>query len=397
MEKMKICAVVCEYNPFHNGHLYQLGEIKKRSGCDKILCIMSGNFTQRGDIAVFDKYTRARHAVENGADAVLELPAAFAVSPAELFAQGAIKLIAAIPGVEVLAFGCESGEKEDFMKIAAETLREDKAFKAALKENMKDGTSYIRARNQTLLSLDPDLDEKLLSSPNNILGVEYCRALLKEKSAIEPLPILRIGASYADMVPRNDFSSATSLRFAMAEGGLSARRALKRNLPKNVYEDALNFQKTAFEDATLCALLCAEDKAIAETPDCSEGLENRLKTLARTNPRYEDAIAKAVTKRYTRARIKRILLQNLLKIRLEDVEEYLSGPLYLRTLALKKQGSEEMLAALAEANIPLVVRKSDAAALKKDALACFERDRFANALYASLTHTPIGDYETLFV
>lgn len=397
MEKMKICAVVCEYNPFHNGHLYQLGEMKRASGCEKLLCLMSGNFTQRGEAAVFDKYTRARHAVENGADVVLELPAAFAVSPAELFAQGAVHILSAIPAVTVLAFGCESGAREDFMKTAAATLREDRAFKAALKENLTDGTSYIRARTQALLSLNADLDEKLLSSPNNILGVEYCRAILIEKAAVEPLPILRIGAGYADVVPRKEFSSATSLRAAMADGTPSARRVLKRNLPKNVYENALDFHATAYEDAALTALFRAADEEIAATPDCSEGLENRLKTMARTNPSYADALAKVVTKRYTLSRVKRILLQNFLKLRLEDVKEYLGSPLYLRTLAVKKEGSDELLATLSEANFPLIVRKSDAAALKKDALACFEKDRFANALYSLLAHVPLGDYETLFV
>ncbi len=394
---MKICAVVCEYNPFHNGHLYQLREMKERSGCQKLLCLMSGNFTQRGDMAVFDKYTRARHAVENGADAVLELPVSFAVSPAELFAKGAVKLLAAIPAVKVLAFGCESGNREDFMKTASATLREDRAFRAALKENLKDGTSYIRARTQTLLSLNADLDEKLLSSPNNILGVEYCRAILAEKADIDPLPILRIGASFADMVPRKEFSSATSLRAAMADGSFSARRALKRNMPKNVYEDALAFQPTAFEEALLCALYAAEDDEIAKTADCSEGLENRLKAMVRTNPGYEAALSKVVTKRYTRARIKRVLLQNFLKIGLDEVKDFLESPLYLRTLALRKEGSEEMLSALSEAKFPLIVRKSDAALLKKDALACFEKDRFANSLYSLLTHSALGDYETLFV
>ncbi len=397
MEKMKICAVVCEYNPFHNGHLYQLGEMKKRSGCEKLLCLMSGNFTQRGEAAVFDKYMRARHAVECGADAVLELPAAFAVAPAEIFAQGAVKLLSAIPAVKTLAFGCESGTKDDFLKTALATLREDRAFKAALKEHLKGGTSYVRARTQALLSLHADLDEKLLSSPNNILGVEYCRALLANKAAIEPLPILRIGAMYADMVPRKEFSSATSLRVAMADGTLAARRALKRNLPKNVYEDALNFHATAYEDVVLCALLRAEDASVASTPDCSEGLENRLKAMARTNPEYGPFLEKVVTKRYTRSRIKRILLQTFLRIGLDEVKDFLESPLYLRTLAIKKEGSEGMLSALSEAKYPLIVRKSDAAVLKKDALACFEKDRFAGALYGLLTHSPLGDYETLFV
>ena len=115
---MKYCAVICEYNPFHNGHKYQLGQIREQSGCDGILCVMSGNFTQRGDAAVFDKYERAKHAVEGGADVVLELPAAFAVSSAEYFAKGAAHILSSLPCVTRLAFGCESGTKEDFLRTA---------------------------------------------------------------------------------------------------------------------------------------------------------------------------------------------------------------------------------------------------------------------------------------
>ncbi|MDE5897392.1 MAG: nucleotidyltransferase family protein, partial [Clostridia bacterium] len=126
---MKFCAVICEYNPFHNGHRYQLAEIRKASGCDKILCLMSGNFTQRGEPAVFNKYVRARHALTCGADAVIELPAAFAVSPAELFARGAGHILASQPAVEKLAYGCEHGTKEEFLATAKATLTEDKQFK----------------------------------------------------------------------------------------------------------------------------------------------------------------------------------------------------------------------------------------------------------------------------
>ena len=158
---MKFCAVICEYNPFHNGHRYQLNEIRARSGCDKILCLMSGNFTQRGEATILGKYQRARHAVECGADLVLELPAAFSVSSAELFAKGAVHILGSIPSVTMLAFGCESGDKESFLAAAQATLNESKEFKAALKENMKGGTSYIRARNAAVLAFHDEIDESL--------------------------------------------------------------------------------------------------------------------------------------------------------------------------------------------------------------------------------------------
>ncbi len=392
---MKICAVITEYNPFHNGHAYQLAQMRALSGCEKLLCIMSGNFTQRGDMAVFDKYTRARHAVENGADAVIELPTAFAVAPAQLFARGAVHILSAIPSVSVLAFGCESGTAEDFLAAANASLREDKAFKTALKENMKDGTSYVKARTDALLALNRDIDESLFLSPNNLLGTEYCCALLAEKSAIAPLPIPRVGAGYLDGTLRGNFSSATALRSALGDSSFKTRRALKTNLPPTVYEDVRSYSPTAYKEAALCALLSAPSEQIARCPDCAEGLENRLKIMARANPTYDEAVEKVVSKRYTRARVKRIFAQNFLGLSLKDVRSYLEVPLYCRTLAVKKEGADDLLSALAEANP--VVRKSDSFALKKEALACFERDLAAKELSDVLRGVRTPEYETLFL
>lgn len=394
---MKFCAIICEYNPFHNGHKYQLAEARRLSGCDKILCIMSGNFTQRGEAAVFHKYERARHAVENGADAVIELPAAFSVSPAQLFACGAVHILAAIPAVQTLAFGCESGDKESFLRTARATLSESKQFKAALKENMKDGTSYIRARNAALLSSGADVDEALLSSPNNILGTEYCRAILAENAAIEPLPIQRVGGGYADTALFKDFSSATALRAAMTDGSRKAKKALKSNLPACVYRTAAYYAPTDYKKAVLCAFLNASPEQTAKCPDCAEGLENRVRAMLRSNPDFKCMLEKSVSKRYTAARVRRLLMQNFLGIDLDRVRDFLQSPLYVRTLAVKKEGAEETLAALGEAKFPLIVRKSDYSLLKKEALDCFETDVRANDLYNVLTGSRTGEFETRFV
>ncbi len=393
---MKFCAVICEYNPFHNGHAHQLAEIKRLSGCDAVLCLMSGNFTQRGEPAVLGKYTRARHAVENGADVVLELPTAFAVAPAEIFAQGALHILGSIRSVTTLAFGCESGTKEDFLRAARATLGEDKRFRSALKEAMKDGTSYAKARTQVVLALNSEVDEALLTSPNNMLGTEYCRAILATGAKIEPLPIPRVGGGYADTALRRDFSSAAALRSVLGDKSLRATFAKRRNLPADVYASLSEYRPLPYPAAALCALIAAEEEDLALTPDCSEGLENRLKALVRSNPDYDALLGKVVSKRYTRSRIKRILLQNFLGIRLKNVKNYIEAPLYLRTLAVKKDRAEELLSALSE-GFPLLARKGDAAVLKKDALACFSLDVRANGLYSALSGTQLGDYETLFV
>ncbi len=393
---MKICAVISEYNPFHNGHAYQLARIKELSGCDRILCIMSGNFTQRGDIAVFDKYTRARHAVMGGADAVIELPVPFAVSPAELFAKGAVHILSSIPAVKVLAFGCENGTADPFLTAAKASLREDREFKAALKEAMKDGTSYVRAHTEVLFRLNKEVDRSLFTSPNNILGVEYCRAILTQKADMVPLPIVRVGGGDKDTDILKNYSSATALRGILGESTLRARRALKRNMPAFVCADAENFRPIPYETAVMCALISAKREELALAPDCSEGLENCLLSMVRSNPVYGTLLDKVVSKRYTRARIKRILLQNFLGIGLRDVRGYIDAPLYCRTLAVKS-GDKELLKTLAEGRFPLIVRKSDFPLLKKEALACFTADMHANALYSTLSGRPLGDYETLFI
>lgn len=393
---MKFCAVVCEYNPFHNGHAYQLARIREESGCDKILCLMSGDFTQRGEAAVWEKYVRAKHAVLGGADAVLELPAAFAVSPAEIFARGAVHILSSVPAVKTLAFGCESGTKEDFLALGKALASEDKAFKAALKEQMKDGGSYIRARNAAIAKFFPEIDGALLSSPNNILGGEYCHALLTEKSAIEPLPILRTGGGYGEREMRANYSSASALRLAMDDFKHN-KRLIKKNLPAHVFSDLPAGAPAGYETAALCALVRADAARIAETPDCSEGLENRLKTLVKTNAAFAPLVEKAVSKRYTRARIQRILAQNFLGVTARDAHTYLGVPLYLHVLAVKKEGAEEILSALSEAKFPAIVRKSDVSALKKEALACYETDLRAAELYNVLASRSGHETAALFL
>ncbi|MDE5896493.1 MAG: nucleotidyltransferase family protein, partial [Clostridia bacterium] len=317
-----------------------------------------------------------------------------------------VHILASLPAVEKLAFGCEHGTKEEFLATAKATLTEDKQFKAALKERMKDGTSYVRARNEALLAMNGDIDESLLTSPNNLLGTEYCRALLTEGKTIEPLPIPRMGGGYADTALFKDFSSATALRSALERDDGIARRtgmtrktqkALKRNMPEFVYREHFLYRPLPYKEAALCALLRAKPDEIAACPDCSEGLENRLIAMTKTNPDYDEMLKKVVSKRYTLSRLKRILAQNLLGIRLKDVKDYLESPLYCKVLGVKKESAEEILAELSKSAYPVIVRKSDYSLLKKDAVSCFETDIRAGDLYAALSGAYANPYETLFL
>ena len=175
------------------------------------------------------------------------------------------------------------------------------------------------------------------------------------------------------------------------------KKAFKRNLPKNVFEDMMKWRPNSFETAALCALLSAPAAEIAECTDCSEGLENRLQAMTRSNPDYRDMLKKTVSKRYTLSRLKRILCENLLKLKLKTVKEFLASPLYLNVLAAEKSDGENIFSELSNSALPLLVRKSDALALKKNALLSFETDALANDLYNVLTGSVYHEYETLFV
>ena len=226
---MKICAIICEFNPFHNGHKYLIERAKELSGCDAVLCIMSGNFTQRGDICILDKYTRAKHAVLGGADGVIQLPAEFAVAPAEIFARGAVKILSAIPEVTTLAFGCECGKAVDFIESAIILSRESEEFKSELEKNLSTGKSFIKSYAEAFRHEGGN--KEIISNPNNILGLEYTKAVLKINPDLAVLPVPRVGAGHKSTELRENYSSASAIRQNMQSP------LVLRNLPDYVFDD----------------------------------------------------------------------------------------------------------------------------------------------------------------
>lgn len=355
---MKICGIVCEYNPFHNGHAYLISRAKETSGCDAVVCVMSGSFVQRGEPAILDRFTRAEHAVRSGADAVFELPSAFALSPAELFASGAVAILCALPGFSSLAFGCEGGAEEDFRAAAKALSEETEEFRQALKETLKTGASLARARADALRKTGQGQTAALLSSPNNILGAEYCRALRERKADAAIYSIKRVGSGYKSAEMAGNFSSSTAIRAALRKDLCSA----SSNVPSHVFEalrtapDLSSYKKIA-----LYALLAAGSEKLNDLPDCVEGLNNRLFSLARTCTGYDDLIEKATNKRYTSSRIRRILSAAVLGITKKDAALAKEDAPYLRLLALKRDRADELLAAFSRSVSPLLVRASDRA------------------------------------
>ena len=372
---MKICAIICEYNPFHNGHKYLIAEAKRQSNADAVLCLMSGNFTQRGEAAVLEKHLRAKHAILSGADIVLELPTVFATSNAEIFAKGAISLLSKIPAVQYLAFGAEFADKETFLQAANALICEPKAVSSTVKALTKSGVGYAEA---IATARSKVADERLFSSPNNILGIEYTKAVLAKNSSIEILPIQRLGAGYHDECAKDDFASATAIRKAMREKDLSTMKAF---LPSEVANDLQSASEVNLDTFEKLAILRETPQKIAATLDCTEGLENAFLKAASGAISLEEAL---ISPRYTAARIRRIALQNLLNIRKDFVLECLESDLYLHPLAYK-QDQTEILSALSKAKIPFLASGIQKSRLNATATKCLAVDELAEKMYATLT------------
>ncbi len=380
---MKICAIICEYNPFHNGHLYHIREAKDRSGADAVLCVMSGNFVQRGEAAILEKSVRAKHAILAGADAVIELPALFSTSNAELFAKGAIHLLAAIPSVTYLCFGAENATKEDFLATAKLLNDEPQEVSQKIKALSKSGVSYAKTRAQAYA---PFSQTDLLTKPNNLLGLEYTRAILSANASIEILPIPRIGSGYSETQTQENYSSATALRAALEKG---EKTALLSNLPDFVYDDFLCAKKIDLSPLEKYALLAKTKEEIAAVCDCTEGLENAFKKAVERNvPSIEQELTNA---RYTTSRIRRIALQNLLNISEKLIRNALSSPLYLRLLAADKK-NENLLSELGKATFPLIVKNADGKKLTEIAKDVFLKEAFADKIYAIASNSPIAKH-----
>ncbi|MDE7440156.1 MAG: nucleotidyltransferase family protein, partial [Clostridia bacterium] len=331
---MKILAIICEFNPFHNGHKYLIEEAKNMTDCDAVLCIMSGDFTQRGEMCIADKYTRAKHAVYGGADCVIQLPASFAVAPAEIFAKGAIKILSAIPEVTSLAFGCESGNKKGFLSSAKLLINETDKFKSILNEKLANGESYIKSYSAAYEACGGT--DGLLNKPNNILALEYTKAILRLNSNIDIFPIKRIGASYNDGELKENFSSASAIRQNLTN------QKVKFNLPDFVYGDIKNTSNdNQFENFLRNKMFWSSTNCLSRVYGGGEGLENKLKSLE--NEPLASIIEKATSKRYSSSRIRRMLCAHALGLYQDDCEKYLSDDLYIKPLAVKKRGAGELL------------------------------------------------------
>ncbi len=333
---MKNIGIVCEYNPFHNGHYYQLQEVR-RAG--RAICLMSGSFVQRGEPAIIDKYTRAKAAVLCGADLVLELPLPYAISSAEGFGDGAVEIFSRLEVMDGLCFGSESGSSEELMACARILLSPE--LIAPLKEGLARGLSFPRARQHAAESLG--VASGLLEQPNYILALEYCKGILKRNSSIEPMVLKRRGAYHGGS--DRDVPSASYLRTIEDWSGYMPDAAWE------VFSAADRYTTEAGERAWLSRLRFMSESDFESLPYGSEGLWRKLMEACRTCATLEEIIQKAISKRYPRTRLQRMLLCALLGLT-EDLQKQ---PVpYVRVLAMNTRGQELMRTLRKSSSIPLL-------------------------------------------
>ena len=383
---MAVCGIVAEYNPFHSGHAWHIAQSRAILGAGSaVVCVMSGNFVQRGSPAVFLKHARAEAAVRCGADLALELPLPWALSSAERFARGAVSLLASTGVVTHLSFGSEGGDLTALERIAALLARSE--LDPLIREALGRGLPYAAARQAAAEALSGErLD--IMSTPNNILGIEYLKALRALDAPIAPLAIPRRGAGHDAADGAGDLLSASALRERLKTG-----KDVSGAVPAaafDIYErETAAGRGPVFEEnldtALLSRLRALRRENFAALPDMSEGLENRLFHAAREAGSFAEAVALAKTKRYAASRLRRAFAGAALGLRAEDVA---GTPPYLRVLAASARGKALLAqmretAALPVLTKPAAVRELDEKARRVFALEAGAADLYVLALPAA--------------
>ena len=341
----KVLGIIAEYNPFHNGHLYHLQNSLKLTNADYKIAIITGNFTQRGSTSLIDKWSKAEIALKNGIDLVIELPLLYSISSAENFAEGAIKILNSLNVVDYLSFGAETDDISTLNIIADTLYREPKEYKNILSHELSKGLSYPKARENALLMYLQDIRRftNVLSNPNNILGIEYLKALKKFKSPIMPVAIKRVDVGYNDTTYTENIASATAIRNIVKNNSLDI---LKKVVPENSFSTILENIKighiipelSVFEKQIIFNLRNMSIEEIANLPDVSEGLEYAIKNAANSCNSIVEFLSIIKSKRYTSTRLQRILLYALLNITKKDMQISRKTVPYVRVLGFNERG-----------------------------------------------------------
>lgn len=405
---MRVLGLIVEYNPFHNGHLYHLEQAKSICNADFVICVMSGNFIQRGEPAIVNKWARTKMALQCGIDLVIELPVPYAMASAEFFAYGAVKILNDLGVVDYLCFGSEKADIDTFCTIADILIHEPEEYKQILKQSLAKGKSFPASRE---LSLKEYLCEKgsqisdieaVISSPNNILGIEYIKALKRLNSRIVPLSIKRINNSYNTVEITGSISSATSIRkligsghsvdtsmfsdatcaydknsdtssscdftsFTPIEGVL--KKQLDIVLPANcvkILEDEFNSGRgpiypNLYEQLIISSIRRMSTEELKLLPYVKEGIENRIKSAAASCGTIDELIESISTKRYTRTRVQRIISSLMTGFTSEEFDTFnkYGGPQYARILGLNNKGRQLLSKINKCSHLPIITKTAN--------------------------------------
>lgn len=373
---MKVSGIICEYNPFHNGHLYHINETR-RNGATHIVAVMSGNFVQRGDVAIADKFERAKLAVDCGVDLVIELPVAYSLASAEYFARGAVFLLKSVGCVDELSFGSECGDLSLLVKGAKATTQIQNSEE--LKNLLENGMSYPNAINTLAEEKFGKEIGELLSGSNNLLAIEYIKAISFLHANITPFTVQRKSAMHDEGTPSGEYASASYIRQCISEGtefsDLVPEQTMK--FVHILHKKGKIARIENLERAILYKMRTSSISEIENLPDIGQGLENRIYT-ARNACSLEELLFAVKTKRYTMSKVRRLLCNLLIGITKDD---FVQPPPYGRILAINERGRDILSEAQGKAKIPFATSLSKLGELNESAKHFTELESRATDIY----------------
>ncbi len=342
---MKAVGIICEYNPFHNGHKHQIEQAKELSGCDAAVCVMSGSFVQRGEVAVFDKWHRAESALKNGADLVIELPVWYVLQSAEVFARGGIELLNAMGVIDAISFGSETADEEALKQCARFLTEKNPPLKERIEKYMKEGEGYPSALRRAVEFLRPELG-KILESPNDMLGVSYISAMINCGADFRIVPVKRHMAQHGSEAVAGEFASSTAIRSALGRG-----EEVSYLMPDSAHGDMYTMKN--IEQQILFYYRINEPSKFAYIPGLEPGFENRLIKAVHGAWSLDEFYKGCVGKRYTLSRVKRTVLAGLLDLRKGKSADY------IRVLGMTDKGAALIKEAKEKSALPFVVKTAD--------------------------------------
>ena len=402
---MNVLAIIAEYNPMHNGHVFQINEAKKIANADFVITCMGGNFTQRGNTSIVSKFEKTKMALLNGSDMVIELPTIYSVSSSENFAYGAIKILKELNFVTHISFGIEEENIQKLQDIAELLQNEPLGYCKILKEQLDLGVSYPEARAKAVsIYLNNVEYETIMQGSNNILAIEYLKQMQKQKANFVPIGIKRNKVSYNSTKIIEDYASSSAIRKFIYNNELLQ---IKSVMPKSAYEILINNIKNGtynidlnnYSKIIIYKLRTMSLKQISNLPDVNEGIENLIKSSADKTNNISELIKLVKSKRYTQTRIQRILIYTLLNITKQDMKISKKTSPYIRVLGCTKKG-QKLLKEIPQNRLITSLKKYEQNKLNKNITRMLEIDKSSTNIYTipyTGNSTANSDYTNRFI